>query len=70
MGKPSACPDFILFQKGFGGGANFYPPPPPTIQNRIKSILISVNSSNSTSVFFKAACHAYSRSETNFAGSK
>ena len=28
-----------------------------------------VNSSNSTLVFFKAACHAYPGDERNFAGS-
>ena len=30
---------------------------------------MSVNNSNSTSVFFKAACHANSGAERNFAGS-
>ena len=35
----------------------------------INSISMSVNSSNFTSVFFKAACHAKPGAERNFAGS-
>ena len=34
----------------------------------ITSILISVNNSSFTSVFFKPACHAYPGTETKFAG--
>ena len=34
------------------------------------SILISVNNSNFTSVFFKAVCHANPGAERNFTGSK
>ena len=36
----------------------------------INSISISVNNSNFTSVFFKAACHANPGAEGNFTGSK
>ena len=36
----------------------------------ISSISISVSNSNSTSVFFKAACHANPGAERNFTGSK
>ena len=38
MGRSSACPNFILFQKNFEEGGDFYPPPPPPpIQNRVKN---------------------------------
>ena len=43
--------------------------PPLMSFSTINNISMSVNSSNFTSVFFKAACHANPGAERNFAGS-
>ena len=48
---------------------NFYFPP-LIFYSTINSISTSVNDSNFTSVFFKAACHGNPGAERNFPGSK
>ena len=44
--------------------------PPLIFYSTINSISTSVNDSNFTSVFFKAACHGNPGAERNFPGSK
>ena len=44
--------------------------PPLMLFSTFNSISISVNNSNFTSVFFKAACYANAGAEINFTGSK